>query len=318
MRWQLHRLKQVLLEPVPLALRRRLQDLRGSTRLDLETDYPRKAAFLRRILNQGLEVEGRSVLEIGTGWHPVLPLLLSLAGAEQVVGTDLNPWMTRRSLEETLRALRPLAGRVAEDLALPREECGERLDAWLRACTDPALSTTTVLARARLEYRAPLDARRTPFSDREFDYLVSYNVLEHVPPGAIREIARESERILRPGGHHLHHIGPGDHFSHVDEAVSSVNFLRFSPRAWRLIGGAGKSYQNRLRCVDYGRIFADEGFEVIYEEIALDGEALRQIREGVLRPHEAFAAYTPEELAGNMVDIFCRQRPPTPNPPPSR
>jgi hypothetical protein len=307
MRWQIHALIRALLEPVPVRLRRRLQDIRGRSRLDLEEIYPRKLRFLRRIRAQGLPVEGRSFLEIGTGWHPVLPVLLSLSGAERVVGTDLNPWLNLRSLTETLRAMSGIADRIAADLELPAAECRHRLEQLAARCEAPGASTDEVLAEAGLSYEAPLDATRTGYADHGFDYIFSSNVLEHVPPPVIEGIFRESRRILKPSGMHLHHVNPGDHFTLIDPRLSSVNFLKFSPAAWRLIGGWGAGYHNRLRCAEFGRMLADSGFQVVYEEADVDARALEALTSRKVRPHSCFDGFTAEELACSVVDVFARR-----------
>lgn len=38
----------------------------------------------------GLDVRGRRVLEIGSGWHPILPITFIAAGAESVTLTDVE------------------------------------------------------------------------------------------------------------------------------------------------------------------------------------------------------------------------------------
>ncbi|HET7230354.1 MAG TPA: class I SAM-dependent methyltransferase [Longimicrobium sp.] len=308
MRWQLYTLFRAAMAPIPHSLRRRLQDVGGRSRLDIGTDYPRKLSFVRRMREQGLPVEGRTFLEIGTGWHPVLPVLLSMLGARRVIGSDLNPWLNRRSLGETLDAMHGIADRIADDLGLAPGDCREQLGRWRALAADPAVPLDEVLDAARLEYRAPLDAQKTDFADHQFDYMVSSNVLEHVPPCVIRGIIDESLRILAPDGQHLHHVNPGDHFSIVDPAISSVHFLRFSARAWRFIGGWGAGYHNRLRCADYGRMFQEQGFDVTCDEAEVDPRALSDLRQGRVRPHESYAGYTHEELAAHVVDVFARPR----------
>ena len=80
-----------------------------------------------------------------------------------------------------------------------------------------------------IEYIMSCDARNTKLPDASFDYVVSSNVLEHIPSDVIEGIVTESRRILKPGGVHVHHINPGDH-SAFDPSVTTVNFLRYSPR----------------------------------------------------------------------------------------
>lgn len=47
-------------------------------------------------------------------------------------------------------------------------------------------------------HAAPLD--RVPFGDQEFDVVVSFDVLQHVPDGALDASLKELRRVLRPGG----------------------------------------------------------------------------------------------------------------------
>src|SRR3954453_8811191 len=51
---------------------------------------------------------GYSVLEIGTGWFPVVPLGLYLCGADEVWTFDIAPLLTRQRLKQTLDAFAKL------------------------------------------------------------------------------------------------------------------------------------------------------------------------------------------------------------------
>ena len=150
----------------------------------------------------------------------------------------------------------------------------------------------------------PCDACHTNLADASFNYVVSSNVLEHIPPDIIRGILKESRRILKPEGLHLHHINPGDH-SAFDPHVTTVNFLRYSPRAWYLLGGSGIAYHNRLRCTDYIKLLEDGGFRVVHQIRAVDQKALELLRSGTMNVHKDFMGYSSEELACDLIDVFA-------------
>ena len=38
----------------------------------------------------GFPVSGRRILELGSGWHPILPMVYLVAGADQVILTDVE------------------------------------------------------------------------------------------------------------------------------------------------------------------------------------------------------------------------------------
>jgi hypothetical protein len=283
-------------------LYRSLQRVSGSNRLDIHEQYARKSAFLQRAVQTGISVTDRSFFEIGTGWYPVFPVLLSLLGARRVVTADLNPWLTPTSLRETLTGFASIATRVATDFNLRPSDCREQLDGLIAMSN--RLSVTAVLSEARIDYRMPLDATDTGFPAGEFDYVISTNVFEHVPKPLIQGILRESHRILRADGRHLHHVDVGDHFS-LGSEITTVNFLKYSPSQWRFLGGVGLAYHNRLRCVDYLRLFEEGGFRVLRDIVRLDERALTALRVGSVRVHPDFARYSQEELAAAGIDLLA-------------
>jgi SAM-dependent methyltransferase len=306
MRWQLKAFAQGVLSRIPYgrSLHHRLQEFTGSVDVEIEIEYAWKADLLRRVREQGLEIEGRALLDVGTGWRPLLPLLLHLLGAERVVTVDINPWLTPRSLRATLEAVDSIAGRFAEDFGLAESQCRENLTRLRTLSEAHPDDVGPVLDAARIDYRSPVDAGKTDLPPASFDYVITSNVLEHVPPEEIERIGRESIRLLGPGGIAIHHINPGDHFS-LDPRVTTVNFLKFSPRAWRVIS-AGLAYHNRLRCPEYPHLFRSLGYEIVYERCEVDERALAALRDGEVAPHPTFAGFSQEELAGYLIDVFAR------------
>ena len=51
----------------------------------------------------GMTQSRGTVVEIGTGWRPFLPFILSLLGAERVITIDVHPWLTSDYALETHR-----------------------------------------------------------------------------------------------------------------------------------------------------------------------------------------------------------------------
>lgn len=306
MRWQVKAAVQATLSRVPYShvIYRTLQQLAGTTRLDVAEQYARKAHFIRRMQSQALPIEGKEFLEIGTGWHPVLPLLLHLLGAKRVVTLDLNPWLTRTTLADTLRGLLSLSSRISHDFALPAESIEHKLCQFSQAAQRAGALAHEILRVGDIEYLMPRSASDTYLESTCIDYIVSSNVLEHIPPDVIENILTESKRVLKPGGMHLHHINPGDHFA-LDQRISKVNFLRYSESVWYFIGGSGIAYHNRLRGIDYKRMLESHKFTVTYEATNIDRRSLEVLQTGRLRCHPAFNSYSAEELACDLIDIFA-------------
>lgn len=312
MRWQAKALIQATLSRLPYHhyLYRWLQLAVRSNPLDMADQYGRKSGFLKRMRDQGLGVEGRVFLEIGTGWYPVLPILLRLLGAERVITLDLNPWLTRKTLAATVSATEGALGRVAEDFAVPLDLVRKRFADVSAGTADAGAGVAEALGRCGIEYRMPCDATATGLPDRTADYVVSANVLEHVPAGVIAGILRESRRVLKPDGYHVHHVNPADHYAIDDPRISKVHFLRYSPSAWYYIGGSGVAYHNRLRCIDLVRLFEEAGYDITHTYSHTDERSLAELRAGTARVHRSFVGYTHEQLACEIVGIYARNRNP--------
>src|SRR5262249_15358288 len=136
---------------------RKLQDVGGSSRFDLEDQYCRKLAFIGRMREHGIAIRHGRFLEIGTGWHPVFPVLLMLLGAREVHTIDINPWMTSESLLDMLTELTKQSDRVAKDFELDPEETRAYFITFL-ARASAANSLDEALEPAGIHYGLGVDA----------------------------------------------------------------------------------------------------------------------------------------------------------------
>jgi hypothetical protein len=185
-----------------------------------------------------------TLLEIGAGRDLAYALSLRLLGFAHVLTIDLNPLARIELVQQVLTRL----GMVA-------------------AMEVPTLTSLGELPRLLgLEYRAPMDARRTSLAAGSVHCLVSRDTLEHIPRDDIAAILREAHRILAPRGLVIMQIDYSDHYSHVDRRIGPFNFLTYTERAWRT-WNSGFLYQNRLRHGDYVELFRRSGFEVLDEVV---------------------------------------------------
>lgn len=229
------------------------------------------------------------LLEMGSGWMPVIPLLFHLAGHERIILTDLE-----RLMDET--------GIAAAKVAI-----GNRLDTIA-----PRLGLTVEAARDRLEqpfrpdYRAPWNP--TSSVADEADILISRCVFEHVPPAALHACLREFSRIVRPGGYMCHIVDNSDHWQHIHHSRSRIEFL-----TWREGGLVERfarlnqyGYNNRLRHGDYLAMFRELGWNTVIERGQPDPSALRDL--GRLNLAPPFKGRDHADLAV-LESLFVAQRP---------
>ena len=234
-----------------------------------EEGFERKVAQCRRHVHSYRESRGGDglptlALELGTGWYPIVPVGLVLAGVEGVVTIDVSPLLdlarTRTALE--LYASQLQSGRL---LALLPEIAPDRAEAVIAAARDRTARDAGELLE-RLGVRVLLgDARESGLPTGSVELFVSNNTLEHIPPATLRELMAEFRRLAAPGAVMDHFVDMSDHYAHFDGSISEFNYLRYSERAWRVFNNR-LQHQNRLRLSDYRRILEEAGFALIAEE----------------------------------------------------
>lgn len=203
-------------------------------------------------------VAGATLLEIGTGWVPVVPLLLHLMGARRIITIDLNPHLQAAL---TMRTVRQLAD-CFDDI---HRRCGADVAAMharlLRLQSAKTIDELFVLAG--IEYQAPGNASATDLPAGSVDIVYSNLVLEHVTPAALEAIHAETARILALGGVAWHNVDYSDHYAATRAGLSLVNMLRYSDRFWATVGNNDILYQNRLRRCHHVDLFERAGLHQV-------------------------------------------------------
>jgi hypothetical protein len=304
MRWQIEAAAKQALSAMPGGVRvyRFLQERFGRLNTVDPREYWTERGQVFDPVQRGGALVGLRLLEVGTGWHPVVALVAAARGAESVTTIDLNLWISHA----TLRVAAKLALRALADADDVRDD---RLLA-LNRIADHAFDDKPVqlaLAQLGIDYRAPSDASRTGLLDRSIDLVVHTDVFEHIPPTVIDRLLTEMWRVQRPGGLHIARICPGDHFAERDGRITTANHLQFSERAWRFIGGSGIAYHNRLRPTDFLKSFERAGYTVISMIPRIDRTVLEEIRAGRVRLDSQFTNYSNEELATTSFHLIARR-----------
>lgn len=280
-------------------LQLRLGDLRNFEKnVDIKVggDWLTLMGYLRRA---HVPVADLEILEIGSGWHPALPLCFSLAGVRSCRTYDIvrhmSPELTFRMLDR-LEAHLP---KIADAARLNKH----RVE-WAYAELKLAKTLDDLLRRARVHYMAPGDAAATGLAEGSVDMVYSNSVLEHVHPQILPRLMTESMRILRPGGVAAHCVACNDHYAHFDRKISFVNFLRYGEGMWKLWNN-DLNYQNRLRKSDFLSIVNEAGFEVVQ----LNTTVRKGVREALagMKVAKPFQRYSMEDLETTSVDFIARK-----------
>lgn len=250
--------------------------------------------LFERLARIGLDRSAR-IFEIGTGWMPIFPLSLALAGFRNITTVDLYPHLRQPLIRRTLLGLQ---AHLDNPCFLPfatRDQVQARYQELLRAAN--------ILEAAHITYIAPCDASTTHLAPGSLDLIVSNNVFEHVPPPILLDLFREAKRLLRPTGHILHCVNCGDHYAYADSNITQINYLQFSEREWSRWNNQ-LQYQNRLRPIDFLHLADTTGFELRSAEYSAAPRHLEALTRIQLAPE--FRHYPPEQLAATSLTLIAR------------
>lgn len=257
------------------------------------------ALSMNYLSDVNFDLSGARLMEIGTGWHPALPICFALAEVGSITTFDIT-----RLLDEplTLRMLDGLQKHVPQ-LAELVGDTPAAVDALLLELRQ-LRNLNEILHQARIEYRAPADACYTDLADDSIDLVYSNSVLEHVPRKVIGSLMKESFRVLKPGGLAMHNIGCNDHYAFFDKSISFVNFLQYDEREWKLWNNPIQ-YQNRLRAPEFLDLAKEAGFEVIKTATNVRPGTLEALSS--LRIAPQFSRFTVDEMAITTLDFISRK-----------
>jgi len=216
----------------------------------------------------GLDIKPSVVLEVGSGWHPVIPLLFHLAGARRIKMTDQVSLMDASLVASAASFIERNKARLAAcQIDLPAE--------WTSAIKRDSQSLERMLDALRIDYDASFEFSK--LANGSIDVLVSRAVLEHIRPDVLTSLLAQFRRVLKPGGHMCHVIDNTDHYAHADKSINYVNFLRFEDWQWRLLTINPFAYTNRLRHSDYRRLLVAAGFRIVREVTRVDKKSLASL-----------------------------------------
>jgi SAM-dependent methyltransferase len=304
MNWRVKGVTQKMLSCLPggLTLNTWLQTALGDLR-DFEGAIEGKiqdwVLSMKYLSEAGASIKGSHMMEIGTGWFPVLPVCFVLAGAHSVATFDIVPHLTTGGMRRLLKALGNHIPLISETAQLSPKSLSERLELLSRPT-----SLKEQLNNGHIDYFAPADARSTGLESNSIDIVYSNSVFEHVPKETIRQLIVESYRVLKSGGVAMHNIACNDHYAFFDKSISFVNFLQFSEKEWRFWNNS-LLYQNRLRDPELLQLLRDAGFEITAHRTNVRPGTLEGLRSIRIAPE--FRSFSEEDLVTTTSDLVGRK-----------
>ncbi len=217
--------------------------------------------------------KGKTLLEIGTGWQPIIPIIFYLSGCKKIISIDKQKLLDKRLLIETSRGLLAYKNKLSERLKIPLREVEKKLE------ISAGISFDMVLDHFNMQYMAPQDIRNAEIPHKSIDIIISRAVLEHIPPRIICDLLKKFYQILRDDGKMCHIIDNSDHWEHNDKSISRLNFIKFNDRIDKIISSFNPlDYQNRLRHYEYIDMLKEAGFIIDYDKSEVDKNALDDLK----------------------------------------
>lgn len=242
-----------------------------------------------------------SVLEIGTGWYPVVPMGLLLSGLDSLTTIDPYPHLRKDLILEIWTHLHRCYQDGSLETLLPGLDW-ERGRALLEQPPSPESNVDALLEQWGMTYMVE-DARQMSIETNSIDLIISNNTFEHIPQRILEDIVPELKRILRPEGIMSHYIDMADHYSYVDTKISPYHFLQFTEQQWGWIENKLQS-QNRMRVSQYRSLFQNSGFDVLKEENESDDVSILDH----LRLKVPFQNMSKGELGVTYSHMICQHQ----------
>jgi len=249
----------------------------------------------------GVRIDGATIVEIGTGWVPLLPFIAWLLGAKKVYAVDLHRHLLKPAARRVLHWLVNDEYSVNELRSRSHSTLFDQRVELLRRSQDPMALFDT----AKIVYQAPADARHLNLPADSVDLVCSNVTFEHIPADVLQEIFFETARVLKPDGRAVHRIDPTDHCSHFDQSISRVNFLRYTDRQWTSMAGHGIAYHNRLRVPEYKLLVQATPVEIELFDSKIDPRALDDLTQFSVA-ESRWIQYSFEDLARQSLTIVAR------------
>ncbi|KAB8151809.1 methyltransferase domain-containing protein [Kordia sp. TARA_039_SRF] len=257
---------------------------RNSVHFKIKTNNRSFTEALEILEKENIPLKNKTVLELGSGWAPIIPYFFTnFAEVSRVVTYDINEHYDAKTIQK-------LNSFYKENY---------QIEITAKKGKYPLPSNISYYPKTNL-------ADENTQLHEQIDLVFSRFVLEHIPPEDLLKIHQSFAKILPKSAYILHMISPSDHRAYDDKSLSYYDFLKYSKEEWKK-QHTKFDYHNRLRLPDYLNIFTKAGYEVVsldYDTCDKDSEKYRKFKELTL--HEDYKNYTEEELLAGSINVLLK------------
>jgi len=208
--------------------------------------------------------ENFSVVEIGTGWFPIIPIGLYLSGAGEIRTYDIVRLIQADAFKKVIEHFRLFIATGELFTILPSAR-HDRVSELMRLAPEAARLSPVEFLECLNIHAVLGNVTALPLPTGSVDLVFSHGVLEHFPLPLLTCAMAEFHRVCSSSSVMSHFIGMADQFGFGDKSITVFNNLRYSSRAWRWLDSPIIP-QNRLRVPDYSNAYINSGFEIVFRE----------------------------------------------------
>lgn len=243
--------------------------------------------MINMIKQHGVDITNMNIIEFGTGWLPIVPLVFCVSGAKNIKLTDIEYLMDNHTISLAKQRILEKRDYICANLDIKMDDFKERAD------------------RFSPSYIVPWSPSKE--KDDSVDLILSRTVFEHVPEEDLIVFVKEFHRIIRKDAYMCHLIDNSDHWQHRQKDLSRVNFLKYNENEiiWKLAQFNAQWYQNRLRHSDYKKMFQDTGFEICVEHGIADQKCIDDTKKMKIDPR--FSGKTNDDMSILTSIFLCRK-----------
>lgn len=269
---------------------------RVSQKLDVGMEY------LTWLMDHGHTLEqirGMRHLDLGTGWHPTIPLLFQKIGLRDQILADVTALTTSDTFVDALAQTE----RILNNPQHPAQNffTNEKFPA-----VSHGANLTKLLNDFSMSYHAPY-FEWAGSAGEVVDLVTCTQVLMHVERPILDDCFKLIYGVLKPGGIFMAPVHLFDIYSNSDPKISIYNHLRYSRKFWKKVISSDIMTFNRHKSPDYRQALEGAGFEILTFDI--EGGSPADLKKlALLDVHSEFSSrYSRDELSEKHLFFVARK-----------
>jgi len=242
--------------------------------------------IIKKIITKAnIPLAGNNVLEIGSGWLPLMPYLLKInENINKIYTYDINCHYSNNRIS--------------------------KVDSYFNTNNKYNLKYSFkngFKLPSFIDY-SPKENIINSKTPSNITLYFSRFVLEHIPHDDLKKLHEKLFYEMEEDAAILHLISPSDHRAYTDTSISYYDFLQYSQNDWDRIQ-TKFDYHNRLRLPQYLNMFKEIGFKISYlehDKVAKDSLKYKQFKQ--LKIHLDYQRFSEEEILAGSINILLKKK----------